>query len=297
VLLVAGGQLDPNIGALLRRVLQRDLPFRDLLVGPDLVPRITVDLTSGVLTLNGEEIAPVGCFIRHDVFLYQQTASSVDHDAALNWFYTLRGWSMSQPGIRVFNRHSYLSENNKIENLLLAKCVGLDIPRTIVTNEFEAVQSNIEKWIQKPVAGGAYTTSLSDFLATDDPKMKSYPRFVQQVMERPELRIYVVGRNLFGFRLLSPDLDYRTAHNVTLEPTDVPLSIGKCLIALCSKLGIDFGAADFMQDSEGVLQFLEINSQPMFARFDHIVGGKLSDAIIDHLLFLRVDGEPSMPLI
>lgn len=182
MLLVAGGQLDPNIGALLRRVLQRNIPFRDLLVGPEHVPRVTVDLTSGVLTMNGEEIAPDGCFIRHDVFLHQKTGSSTDHVAALNWFYALRGWGMGRPEIRLFNRHSYLSENNKIENLRIAESLGFKVPRTIVTNDFAVAPPNPEMWIQKPVAGGAYTTSLPEFLATNDQKEKSYPRFIQRLI-------------------------------------------------------------------------------------------------------------------
>jgi hypothetical protein len=73
-------------------------------------------------------------------------------------------------------------------------------------------------------------------------------------------------------------------HNVAIEPTDVSPLIGSRLIALSNQLALDFGAADFMQDSEGTLQFLEINSQPMFAAFDRVIDGKLSDAIIDHLL-------------
>jgi len=283
VILVAGGQLDPNIGTLLRRILERGVPFRDLLVGDDLTPRITIDLETGALLLEDVEIRPTACFIRHDVFLHQKTGSSVDYTAALNWFYALRGWSLSQSGVRLFNRHSYLSENNKIENLRLATSVGLDIPQTLVTNEFTSGPDDQENWIQKPIAGGAYTTLLGDFLTEACAKEKAYPRFVQRRMQRPELRIYRVGPSLFGFRLTSPDLDYRTNQNTTIEAAEIPQQIVSALVSLCDKLGLDFGAADFMQDKDGRLRFLEINSQPMFAAFDRIVRGKSSDAIIDYL--------------
>jgi len=111
---------------------------------------------------------------------------------------------MSRPEIRLFNRHSYLSENNKIENLSLAAGLGFSIPATIVTNDFGAAPADSECWIQKPVAGGAFTTSLQDFLAIEDPNEKSYPRFIQRMMHRPELRIYRIWSALFGFRLSSP---------------------------------------------------------------------------------------------
>ena len=51
-----------------------------------------------------------------------------------------------------------------------------------------------------------------------------------------------------------------------------------------SRLGMDFGAADFKADPDtGQLLFLELNSSPMFARFDQISGGQLCAAIIQEL--------------
>ena len=52
-----------------------------------------------------------------------------------------------------------------------------------------------------------------------------------------------------------------------------------------SALHMDFGAADFKTDPEsGALTFLELNTSPMFARFDDIAGGRLSDAIVERLM-------------
>jgi len=51
-----------------------------------------------------------------------------------------------------------------------------------------------------------------------------------------------------------------------------------------SRLGLDFGAADFKTDPEtGQLVFLELNTSPMFARFDQVSGGKVCTAIIHEL--------------
>jgi hypothetical protein len=283
MLLVAGGQLDPNIGALLRRMLERGTAFCDLLVGPDSRPRLTIDLASGRLVLDGEATAPTGCFIRHDVFLHQKTGRPADHAAALNWFYAIRGWSLSRPTLKLLNRHSYLSENNKLENLLLAARVGLSVPETVVTNDFGDGRQDADGWIQKPVAGGDYTTTLGDFLTKHDPEVLGYPRFVQRRMARPELRIYRVGPRLFGFHLHSSEIDYRTTHEVAIEPAEVPAETGRSLLALCDLLGLDFAAADFMRDATGRLRFLEVNTQPMFAAFDAVVQGRLCDAIIDVL--------------
>jgi hypothetical protein len=47
---------------------------------------------------------------------------------------------------------------------------------------------------------------------------------------------------------------------------------------------MDFGAADFKTDPEtGQLVFLELNTSPMFARFDQVSGGQVCAAIIHEL--------------
>lgn len=287
MLLVAGGQLDPNIGGLLRRILERKVSFRDLLVGSELIPRVTIDIRSRSLVLAGEGIRPSACFIRHDVFLHQKSGLNTDHTSALNWFYAIRGWALGNPSVRIFNRHSYLSENNKIENLCFAVKCGLSIPDTIVTNEF-ALDRKAD-WIQKPVAGGSLTTTLKDFLE-DDSESKIYARFLQCRMKRPELRIYRIGSVLIGFDVSSPELDYRKTNEATIQLTEVPANIATRLLEFADLLGLDFAAADFMRDENGDLHFLEINSQPMFAAFDRVANGKLADAIIDHLLRPQITG-------
>lgn len=284
MILVAGGQLDPNIGALLRRMLQRRTLFRDLLVGPDLIPRLTIDLQKNTLSLNGELFTPSACFIRHDVFLTEGSIYQTPI-VALNWFYAIRGWTLSQSNIRSFNSHSTIGDNNKIQNLKLARQAGLPVPDTIVTNELNQVGACDEtSLIQKPVTGGEYTTTLHDLIEATPSKNATFPRFVQKKLRRPELRIYRVGCEQFAFSLVSDNLDYRQDQHVQIRAIEVPQSIGERLTCLCELIGLDFAAADFMEDPlSGELQFLEINSQPMFVAFDRVLGGRLCDAIIDHL--------------
>jgi hypothetical protein len=287
MIFVAGGQLDINIGTLLRRLLRRRVNFTDLLVGPELHPLLEYDLQTGILRTDRGPLTPTASFIRHDVFLQQQTTDPCAAPAALNWFYTLKGWELSRPDIIAFNRWSTSRENSKIFNLLKARQVGLQIPATIVTNDFERInRSMLGPLIQKPVAGGELTTTYDGFFSSLEtaPPLKRYPRFIQPHLSRPEMRIYRVGDAVLSFSLSSDDIDYRERHKVTLAPTSAPADITEKLVALCDELGLDFAAADFMRDgSTGEWCFLEVNSQPMFAAFDDVVEGKLCDAMIDHL--------------
>ncbi|HMO28577.1 hypothetical protein [Enterovirga sp.] len=283
MILVAGGQLDPNIGALLKRVLLRKIPFRDLLVGPDSSPLISIDLPEACLVLGGERVMPSACFVRHDVFWSQKEGGHHANAASLNWFYAIRGWALSWPDIKILNRHSYLSENNKIQNLLLALNVGLNIPKTKITNLLNEMPC-AEDYIQKPVAGGEYTTMLSDFLREKEDKEKFYPRFIQRRLNRPELRIFRIGPSLLAFSLLSNDVDYRVTQKVEIECAPVPGELAQPLVLLCDRLGLDFAAADFMLDDEAGWRFLEVNSQPMFARFDQVCDGQLTGMLLDFLV-------------
>lgn len=279
MLLVAGGQLDPNIGALLRRILARKVNFADLLVGPKLLPRLRFDLDTDGLWIDGKAISPRGCFIRHDVFS-QQAKPPVIPAEALGWYYAIKGWALSRAGVRLFNRSS-AGDGSKISNLIQARAVGLEIPQTIISNEIEESLLCDTHWISKPVGGGEYTV---DLVPGGYEKVLRSPHFFQQKMHRPELRIYRIGNALFPFSIESPDIDYRMSKNVSIDVSVCEEGLASRFVLLCDRLGLEFAAADFMRHPKtGAMVFLEINSQPMFVAFDRLMEGKMSDAIIDWL--------------
>ncbi|WEF25821.1 hypothetical protein [Paracoccus sp. S3-43] len=277
MILVAGGQGDPSMAVLVDRMARRGTGHLNLLLGSDRDFDLRIDLQSNSLSIDGRVIRPGGCFIRHDVFLYDTPDPAAAHSRALNWYQAIRGWCAAQPGIRLFNRQSIMRENNKIENLLAARQIGLAVPHTLVTNDFSDLRHD-DSLIQKPVAGGEYTALLRDL-----PADSRCPRFVQPRLNRPEMRVYRIGDAVMGFRLTSPDLDYRLAQTATLTTAPVPADLADLLVQLCDRLNLDFAAADFMTGDSGEPLFLELNSQPMFAAFDRTAEGRLSDAIIDYL--------------
>jgi len=287
MILVAGGQLDFNLGALLRRMLRRRVKFVSAAVGPRLVPRLTIDLQRDRLRLDGRTIRPTACFMRHDVFLAQSLQTAEANAAALNWYAAIKGWELAHDDVRGFNKKSLATESNKLRNLYVAAQHGLVVPRTILTNEFASARKVLRgALIQKPAAGGEHTSMLGDFLDAQAAAtlVGRYPRFIQRRLLRPELRVYRIGDAMLGFALTSPDIDYRSRQRVRLKPARVPAALRDKLFGLCETLGLDFAAADFMRDPRSKeLCFLELNSQPMFAAFDAVCGGKLCDAIIDAL--------------
>jgi hypothetical protein len=63
----------------------------------------------------------------------------------------------------------------------------------------------------------------------------------------------------------------------------VPDGLARPLLGLARAMELDFCAADFKAAADGSLRFLEVNTSPMFSRFDQASGGRLCDALVEWL--------------
>jgi hypothetical protein len=254
-------------------------------------PSIVWDLETEVLTVDGAEVRAAGAFVRYDVFTHLADRRPATAQRASAWHATLAGWLWAHPAVRLLNRAAG-APTNKPYHLVEARRAGLEIPRTLVTNDRARLESEAaaRPMVAKPVPGGGYCHPLAEVLAAAPGRdgRTASPAIVQNRLEQPEVRVYAVGARLIPFRVISEVLDYRVSTDTRVEP--LPLSavapeILAGLTRLMETLGMDYGAADFKTDPEtGRLVFLELNSSPMFAAFDAASGGAVSDAIIDFLL-------------
>jgi glutathione synthase/RimK-type ligase-like ATP-grasp enzyme len=141
-------------------------------------------------------------------------------------------------------------------------------------------------YIAKPVAGGDYCYPLEDTLQAfpDEVPRGPMPAIVQQRLVSPEIRIYVIGERAFAYAVQSPSLDYRLKQDAVLAPVPPPAEETAALQRLMAEVQMDFGAADFKTDPDsGKLIFLELNTSPMFARFDATSDGALCRAMVEVL--------------
>lgn len=285
-LLLAGGDTDPQLVRLLKRAALHGISVHCLLTGQSGSPRLHWDIRQHRLLDGGEEVVATAAFIRQDVFAYLKSNNAQDSASAREWFVSVSGWLLSSPDMRVCNRRFLPCGGvNKPYVLHLALALGFNVADTYVSNDIpamDALYANAE-WILKPVTGGAYCTPLDKHEGRGN-NILSYPQIVQQRLEQPELRVFRVGDAWFGFKILSDVLDYRTSSATRMTEVDVPTDLVEKLTLLSDHLGLDFAAADFKTDARsGELQFLEINTNPMFAGFDQIAAGALSDALLKHL--------------
>jgi hypothetical protein len=288
-LLIIGGDADPNLKYLSDAAERAGREVFPLLVGKDSHPAVTWEINTGRCLINGEPLECDAAFIRHDVFTGMADGQASSHYRALAWFTTLNGWLAANEKIKIFNRKSQNQVTNKPQVLDIALASGLQIPHSIITNDFSYLENGEAKQalVVKPVNGGGYCQKLSDVSTKTALKENraAAPAIVQNELVQPEIRIYRVGKRFFAFNVISDELDYRATQKCRLvyleEPPKELLPGYKKLL---DALALDFAAADFKTDSsDGSLRFLEVNTGPMFAAFDAASGGALCGAMVEAL--------------
>jgi glutathione synthase/RimK-type ligase-like ATP-grasp enzyme len=285
LLLIAGGLPDPNLQTLADAAEALGLAWLDGRVPPGVSPPFHWDLSAPIDTPPwGDALWPTGAFLRQDVFSSLEDRRPAVAQRALGWFTAFQGWLMAHPEVRVFNAEIAHQAFNKPAALLCARRAGLRIADTWVSNEVALMRERLSvPSIAKPVAGGGLCHTLEDALKGVSADHSAMPALIQPRLVAPELRVFVVGHDAFAFEVSSPSLDYRAEQDAEVTPVAVP-DQANALLALMRDFRMDFGAADFKTDPHtGELIFLELNTSPMFARFDLACDGVLAQAMVRHL--------------
>lgn len=295
LILVAGGDRDPNLRALVTTLEGRGRDVLFLQVGASHHPWISWHLDSDRLILDGREIRPCAAFVRYDVFTHQADGRPATADRAQSWYTAIASWLAAHSEVRTLNRAGRFHDIHKPTVLHLAREVGLDIPDTLVSNHLAGVDDFRpgEPKIAKPINGGGYCRRLDEVLGEVECRRRGVaaaPAIIQPELVQPEFRVYRIADAFLGFAVVSRELDYRTTQDCQLEPwSEMPPELTAGLGRLMDRLGLDFGAADFKTcPKTGRLLLLEVNTGPMFAAFDRASDGAVTAAIASFL-----EGEPS----
>lgn len=286
MLILAGGDQDPQILSLIDYATKQNLQLHALLIGQSGTPRIHWDIKNNTFKDGSRVLSPGAAFLRQDVFTYLKSCDAQDSAIAREWHVSLSGWLMSNPHINVFNRN-YLSYGavNKPYILHLALKLGFEVADSFVSNNLQSMDrlATQGQWIKKPVTGGAHCEPLES-TDTGQAGSYSYPQIIQSRLEQPELRLFRIGSDWFAFNIISDALDYRSSNTTTLQMAEAPAELIEKMKALTDALALNFAAADFKTDPETQrLQFLEVNTNPMFAGFDQFCDGAICKAIISNL--------------
>lgn len=279
-LLIVGGESDPNTQRVVDQAHLRELQYFFWDTDDPACCNIAWDFKSPVLDLGNDRIVPTSIFLRCNVFAGDPLVNQ-------NAFEMIKSYAYAWPQTRMLNRRTIGSFNNKSLNLRLAAKYGFDVPETLVMSNLYPLTTipDAESKIAKPLNGGAHTRSVGELRDDEDALLNSPPMFIQENIAGENLRIFSVNGRLSCYHLVTSMLDYREDDQVDVVEIEVPQPLIEPTKRLVSEKQFDYSALDFRCRSgfEDPV-FLEINSFPMFVRFDNVGNHCIVDAILDFLI-------------
>lgn len=203
--------------------------------------------------------------------------------------------------------NNLLKANAKLLQLKIAKEVGLNIPKTLVSNDPEKIKKYIQKyqskivyktlypmvWLGKDEARLTYTDMISLDQLPEDRILQAVPGIFQHKIEKAyEVRVTYMDEKYIAVKLNSQyhpkgkmDWRYIPPGQLTLEEITLPDHIDQSCIELMKELGVIFGCFDFIVTPDNEYYFLEINEQGQFLWIEDANSDiKMLDTFTDFLI-------------
>lgn len=188
--------------------------------------------------------------------------------------------------------------------LQVASEIGLDIPKTLVSNRPESIRDFYQRYgpiIAKPVRSGyvvkngvecaVFTTKLEAEMMNDLSDAALSPTIYQEFLPKMyDIRVTIVGRKFFAVSIDSQSdpsatIDWRKTENPLLphSPIKLPELLQRSLSELMSRLSLAYGAIDLVLTPDGRYVFLEINPNGQWLWIDEMLSLGISRSIAEWL--------------
>ncbi len=203
---------------------------------------------------------------------------------------------------------------DKALQLAVASEVGLRIPPTTITNDFDTAISLIHEGptVAKAFHVGflddangetgrvIFTTRLNaDNLPTRDSLSIAPVIFQREVTKSYDVRATVVGQRVFVALINSQlkadtSVDWRRGSHADLPHArhELPDEVASKCVSMVAALGLRFAAIDLVLDPTGEYWFLEANPNGQWAWIENRIGLPICSAIVDELMSIaQASGE------
>ncbi|MCP3136734.1 ATP-grasp domain-containing protein [Pyxidicoccus xibeiensis] len=183
-------------------------------------------------------------------------------------------------GVPMYNPPSSDWLMHKPVQLSALKAAGLPVPRTLWSNDAEAVRRFAAggRVAYKPVMGGAATRELTAEDLTDErlAALAGAPVTFQELLPGEDLRVYVLdGEVIASLRIVTSALDFRQ-NEERIEQVALPPEVARDCVKACEVLGLRWTGLDLKRGADGVPRFLELNGSAMFLGFDARAGSDIA---------------------
>jgi glutathione synthase/RimK-type ligase-like ATP-grasp enzyme len=198
-------------------------------------------------------------------------------------------------GTRVVNRLSAMASNmSKPFQAQAVLARGFHIPETLVTDDPDEALAFAERFsdiIYKSTSGVRSIVTAFD-RSTDVarlPLLRWCPVQFQERVFGADVRVHVVGTDVFAAIVESNALDYRYARSqvgidATLRPYRLSPDIAQRCIALADDLDLPFAGIDLKLADDGRVVCFEVNPSPGFSWYQLDTGLPIAEALARWLL-------------
>jgi hypothetical protein len=192
----------------------------------------------------------------------------------------------------------------KLDQLELLRAAGVPVPRTLASNDPDAVVAFARGLdgpiVYKPLAGGGVCRRATavDLRMPRLHALATAPVLFQEEVAGANIRVYVVaGAVVASYEIVSEQLDYRGAETAVHVTAITDAERASCVAAAdaCEML---FTGIDLRRRPDGSYALLECNPSPMFAAIEqHNDASPVSDALAATLLSARRSSTTSSSIV
>jgi glutathione synthase/RimK-type ligase-like ATP-grasp enzyme len=193
------------------------------------------------------------------------------------------------------------SAHQKPFQWVVAQRVGMNVPRTLVTNKPEVARNFIEQiGIGKTVFKAFLAATqewretriieLSDLSRLDS--VQYAPVIFQEYIDGVDLRITVVGDSLYAAEIDARQTSYpfdmrMVIGEANIKPIELPADVHNLILRFMRELGLVYGAIDMRLTANGKFVFLEVNPAGQWLFVEQNTGLPISKAMADLLISLH----------
>lgn len=151
-----------------------------------------------------------------------------------------------------------------------ASACGFRVPDSLITNDLEELRAFAGRYgsvIYKAAGGTRTYTGLLDLADVCRlPRLSTCPTYFQQYIAGTNVRVHVVGEDLFPVEITSDAVDYRQ-HAQTMSPIGLPGDIAEKCKVITRKLELLLSGIDLIRTPGDEWYFLEANPSPAFTYY------------------------------
>jgi len=197
-------------------------------------------------------------------------------DAALA---LLCGWA-DIADLRVANRPTAMASNNsKPYQASLIRRTGIAVPDTLITNapdQVDAFLRHHSRIIYKSSSGvrSIVHEATPARLATVD-RVRNLPTQFQQLLLGTNVRVHVVGKEVFACEIEAAMIDYRYREGgapAQMRPVELPEDIRLRCLEVSAALDLPLAGIDLLRDADDRWWCFEVNPSPAYSCFEEPTG-------------------------